>query len=168
MRILVAHASKMGGTQDLAEWLGKDLSDLGFDVEVMPARDVSDLSTYQATVLGGALYTMRWHKDARRFVRLHRKTLRGMPLWLFSSGPLDESARSEEIAPVRFVAKTMEDLGVLGHVTFGGRLDPDHATGLVKKMAETQQGDWRDPDHVSEFAAAIAKELTSATTERRE
>jgi len=29
-------------------------------------------SPYDAFVVGGALYTMRWHRDARRFVRRYR------------------------------------------------------------------------------------------------
>ncbi|MET8247663.1 hypothetical protein ABZV31_26600 [Streptomyces sp. NPDC005202] len=37
-------------------------------------------------MVGGGLYAGRRHKDARRFVRRHRRSLARRPLWLFSSG----------------------------------------------------------------------------------
>ncbi|WP_328974512.1 flavodoxin domain-containing protein [Streptomyces canus] len=46
------------------------------------------VSSYDAVVIGGAPHTGRRHKDARRFVRRHRRALAERPLRLFSSGPL--------------------------------------------------------------------------------
>jgi menaquinone-dependent protoporphyrinogen oxidase len=159
MRVLVAYGSKMGGTQGLAETLGSAFESQGAEVTVQPARAVMDVRRYDAVVLGGALYANRWHKDARRFVKRHRGTLVEKPVWLFSSGPLDDSALTSEIPPVRHVVKAMDLVGARGHMTFGGRLEAD-ATGFpAAVMAKTNAGDWRDPDQVRDWAQHISEEL---------
>jgi len=159
MRVLVAYGSKMGGTKGLAEMVGAELEANGFRVDVMPARSVSDPATYGAVVLGGALYSLRWHKDARRFIRKHRATLQSQPVWLFSSGPLDDSASKEDIPPVRFVRNAMRLTHARGHVTFGGRM-PAKAKGFpAGSMAKNSAGDWRNTDHVRMWAKQVAEDL---------
>lgn len=49
--------------------------------------------------------------------------------------------------------------GARGHVTFGGRLAPDAKGFPASAMAKTNAGDWRDPEHVRGWVAAVAKEL---------
>jgi menaquinone-dependent protoporphyrinogen oxidase len=159
MRVLVAYGSKMGGTKGLAEMVGTELEANGFRVDVMPARSVSDLAAYGAVVLGGALYSMRWHKDARWFIRKHRATLQSKPVWLFSSGPLDDSAGKEEIPPVRFVKNVMRLTHARGHMTFGGRMPADAKGFPAGSMAKNSAGDWRNPDHVRMWAKQVAEDL---------
>lgn len=155
MRVLVAYGSKMGGTQGLAEMLGADLADLGHEVDVRPAKEVTDVEPYGAVIVGGALYYfVSWHKDARAFLKRHRAALRQRPVWLFSSGPLDESATEKEIPPIRSVRKEIDHVGARGHVTFGGRLE--------EKSGNLPLGDWRDPEHVRRWAEYIAGELAAA------
>lgn len=151
MRVLVAYATKEGGTRGLAEMLGIALQDEGFEVEVADAPSVGSVEGYDAVIVGGALYTLRWHKDARQFVKRHRRSLTGLPVWLFSSGPLDDRALRDEIPPVRWVQKAMLDLGARGHLTFGGR--------NLKKQGSLPIGDWRDPDQVTDWGKRIAEEL---------
>lgn len=164
MRVLVTYGSKMGGTAGLGEMIGAELRANGLDVEVKPAQEVHNLAPYDAAVVGGALYGMRWHKDARRFVRRHRDALRKMPVWLFSSGPLDDSAGASDIAPVRFVRKTAERIGGRGHITFGGAMPPDAKGFPAAAMARDNPGDWRDPDQVRTWAKGVAEELYAPST----
>ena len=89
---LVAYCSKRGSTMEIAEWIGADLREAGVDVDVRPANSVKEVAPYDLVILGGALYMGRWHRDARRFARRHARMLRTRPVWLFSSGPLDDSA----------------------------------------------------------------------------
>ena len=92
MRVLVAYASKRGGTQGIAEDIGKAFADRGVEADVSSVDDLRSIAGHDAVVVGGALYAMRWHRGARRFVKRNAKSLRGSPVWLFSSGPLDDSA----------------------------------------------------------------------------
>jgi menaquinone-dependent protoporphyrinogen oxidase len=153
MRVLVAHASKQGGTAGLAEWIGETLEHSGLSVDVLPTEDVDEVGSYDAVIVGGALYMWRWHAGARRFVRRHAEALRHRPVWLFSSGPLDDSASEKEIPPVRSAAKAMELVGANGHATFGGRLLPGNKSSLPV-------GDWRDRARVDRWAEQIVDELT--------
>ncbi len=124
---------------------------------------MGSLDGYDAVILGGAPYANRWPASGRRFVRRHLKALRSIPVWLFSSGPLDPSARERVIPPTTEVAAIAGRVGARGHVTFGGRLDPD-AKGFPREaMAKEMAGDWRDPQHVRSWSDAIADELPTAT-----
>lgn len=159
----MAFGSKRGGTAGLARMVGDAFATRGVRTVVMDAKDVRSLDGYDAVVVGGALYASRWHGDARAFVRRHRRELAAMPVYLFSSGPLDDSAAREEIPPTRQVAKRMAAIGARGHATFGGRLEP-HATGFpASKMAETRAGDWRDPTHVARWVDHVVADLADAT-----
>ena len=164
MRVLVAYGSKMGGTSGLAEMIGAELEANGLEAEVKPAKDVRNLQPYDAVIVGGALYAMRWHKDARRFIRRYGTALEKMPVWLFSSGPLDDSAVAEEIPPVGFVRKVLERIGARGHVTFGGAMPADAKGFPAAAMAKDNAGDWRDPDHVRRWAKMVAEELLAIAT----
>jgi menaquinone-dependent protoporphyrinogen oxidase len=159
MRVQVVYGSKRGGTAGLAEMIGDALVARGLTVDVRPARRSGSPSGYDAVILAGALYASRWHRDARRFARRHAKVLRGLPVWLVASGPLDDTARAGTVSPVRHVAKLMESLGARGQVTFGGRLEPD-ATGFpASAMAKKVSGDWRDPEQIREFAAVVSRSV---------
>ncbi|MFI5040303.1 MAG: hypothetical protein ACHQNA_00395 [Acidimicrobiales bacterium] len=92
-------------------------------------------------------------------VRRHTRTLRRQPVWLISSGPLDDSARAGGLAPVRGVAKLAARIGARGEATFGGRLEPDAKGFPASAMAKTHAGDWRDADQIHEFAAGVATDL---------
>lgn len=162
MRILITWGSKRGGTAGIAEILGEALRGRGFEVVLLPAGEVEDLEEFDAAIVGGALYANRWHRDARRFIRRHVMQLRRIPVWFFSSGPLDDSADSGEIAPTGQVGVLMERVGALGHVTFGGRLEPDAKGFVARSMARTHSGDWRNPERVRGWADELARKLPTA------
>src|SRR5512132_296833 len=79
MRMLVAYGSNMGGTAGIAELVGNALTDAGFQVGVQPAPEVADLGPYDTVIIGGAIYTGHWHRQARRFVKQHTGALRERP-----------------------------------------------------------------------------------------
>jgi menaquinone-dependent protoporphyrinogen oxidase len=162
MRVLVVYASKRGGTAGLAEHVGDDLRQSGMEVEVEPVEAVRSLAGYEAVIVGGALYAMRWVRAGRRFVKRNRTALRAVPVWMFSSGPLDDSAAKAEIPPTPSVRKLMDLAGARGHMTFGGRLTQDARGFPASAMAKKHAGDWRDPDHVARWVATIVDALQAA------
>ena len=163
MRVLVAYGSRMGGTAGIAELIGDALTDAGFQADVRPVAEVSQLDRYVAVVIGGALYTGHWHRQARRFVRRHTDALRERPVWLFSSGPLNGSV-VEEIPPVPQVEELARRIGARGHATFGGRL-PANANGFpASAMAKTHAGDWREPERIRGWSADVAMKLGRLTS----
>ena len=159
MRVLVTYGSKRGGTAGLAEMLGAALAAQDLQVEVRPATEATGVERYDAVIVGGALYMGRWHRDARRFIKRNAKALQSMPVWLFSSGPLDDSAARNELPPVAQAERMMIWIGARGHKTFGGRLLPDAKGFIASRMAREHSGDWRDPRLVRAWATEIAEAL---------
>ena len=162
MRVLVTWGSKLGGTESIARIIGEQLDRDGLDVVVAPASTVRDGRGFDAAIVGGALYANRWHRDAQRFVTRNIAGLRRIPVWLFSSGPLDDSADVADIPPVTQVAVLMERIGALGHVTFGGRLPPDAKGFPAAAMAKKLSGDWSNPERIRAWAADLADALPKA------
>jgi menaquinone-dependent protoporphyrinogen oxidase len=161
-KILVAYGSKAGSTAGIAEMIGAAMREDGLDVEVLPAGQVRDVTGYGAVLLGGALYANRWHRDARRFARRHCAALRGRPVWLFSSGPLDASAEQAEIAPVPSAAEALQRLNAAGHVTFGGRIGPEASGWIARKMLQNGKGgDFRNESRVRAWAHERAADLAA-------
>jgi menaquinone-dependent protoporphyrinogen oxidase len=161
MRVLVTVGSEHGGTEGLGEMVAEDLRAEGFNVDLRPPREVRRLDDYDAVVVGGAVYALRWHPEARRFVRRHAGELQSRPTWFFSSGPLDDSAASKAIPPVSGVDKLMRRVHARGHATFGGRLAPDAKGFPARAMAKKRSGDWRDPAQVGKWTHDIAGQLRS-------
>lgn len=162
MRVLVTWGSRHGGTEGIARRIADAMRDANVDVELRAARDVHTLAGYDAAIIGGALYANRWHRDARRLVTRHQAALQRIPVWLFSSGPLDGSAARAPIAPVTEVAVLMERIGAAGHATFGGRLEPDVTGWMAHAMARHHSGDWRDPAQIRAWAIDVAAQLSTA------
>lgn len=89
-QVLVAYASKYGATAEIADKIGQVLRQAGLQADVLPTRRVSDLTPYQAVVLGSAVYIGKWRKEAVKFLQANEVVLAEKPVWLFSSGPTGE------------------------------------------------------------------------------
>ncbi|POX55065.1 flavodoxin [Streptomyces sp. Ru71] len=164
VNVLVAYGTTNGSTARIAETVAEVLRNRGLAAHAMPAGAVRDVTQYDAVVVGGALYTGRWHRDARRFVRRNRRALSVRPVWLFSSGPLDPSASERDIPPVPGVRRTLLRLDAREHVTFGGCLE-EGAKGRVARMILRggKGGDFRDFPRIEQWAARVAGEIASET-----
>lgn len=163
MRVLIAYGSKMGGTAGLADMLAAELSEQGIPVDARAADSVGTLMGYDAVIVGGALYASRWHRAARRFVKRRTAELSKREVFMFSSGPLDDSAATKEIPPTRQVRRLMERVGAREHKTFGGWLPADAKGIAASAMAKEHAGDWRDPELVKAWADHLAQMLQQST-----
>jgi len=161
MQVLVAYASKSGSTGEIAAAIGATLRDAGLEVEVRSARDVPTLAPYGAVVLGSALYSAHWQRDANRFVKRHLAELQRRPVWLFSSGPLDHSAEFGDIPLTEHVAPDVAPIGGRGHRTFGGRLLEGTPGVDASVLATHRIGDFRNWDQIRAWATEIAAVLAA-------
>src|SRR5512142_1172702 len=103
-KILITCASKYGATMEIAEKIGGTLRQAGLQADVLPVDGVGDLSSYQAVILGSALYIGKWQKEAVAFLKTHEKILADRPVWLFSSGPTGEGDPVKLVDGVRVPA----------------------------------------------------------------
>ncbi|MFC4495675.1 flavodoxin domain-containing protein [Streptomyces ovatisporus] len=162
LRVLVAYSSKNQSTAEIASWIGAGLREQGLRADVAATEDVTDLSHYDAVVLGSAVYVGRWRRSATSFARRHHHRLLRVPVWLFSSGPLDPSATEGELPPTPGVARLAKRLGAEEHRTFGGRLT-DGAGGFLagQMLREKMGGDFRNQQEVRAWSGDIASRLVS-------
>lgn len=158
-RVLVAYASKMGSTAEIAESIAATLRTAGLEATAQSVRAITDLTAFDAVILGSALYAAHWQRDANRFVARHLAALQQRPVWLFSSGPLDRRLAAADLPIAPQAAEVTAGLTPRGHRTFGGRLDAD-APGLDPQVLATHpMGDFRDWTVITDWATSIAVEL---------
>ena len=91
--VLIAYATRMGSTEEVALKLAEALRGKGWTADVQPAKAIRSLEPYSAVVLGAALYMGRLHKDARRFLTTHRDALLKLPVSLFVLGPVQNDEK---------------------------------------------------------------------------
>ncbi|MBB5916715.1 menaquinone-dependent protoporphyrinogen oxidase [Nocardia transvalensis] len=164
--VLVAYGSTRGGTAEIAQWIAAALRSENVAAEARSAHEVDSLDDYCAVVIGGALYAGRWHRDARRFVRRFARQLRQRPVWVFGSGPLDDSTETpnpRRIPGAAGVRKAADRVAARGDTLFGGRLTPDARGFPASAMAKTRAGDFRNRQRVTVWATDIAHQLTYQT-----
>jgi menaquinone-dependent protoporphyrinogen oxidase len=168
-RVLVAYATKNGSTAEIADAIADELRGRGAEVDCRDAGTVRDVDSYDAVVLGSAVYMKRWRKEARRFLRRHRRELGELPFWVFSSGPVGEQKQGDtkaaEWAEPRRMVATVERLGAREHVIFGGRVPLEPTNFIERAMLENtppEFADRRDWDQIRGWAAGIAEAVGRA------
>jgi menaquinone-dependent protoporphyrinogen oxidase len=164
-RVLVAFATKYGATAEIAEKIGEVLQQAGLEADVLPAERATDLSAYQAVILGSAVYIGRWRKEAVKFLQANEQTLAEKPVWLFSSGPTGEGDPVELLQGWRFPGKLqpiVDRIQPRDIAVFHGAVDVNKLNFIQKWMLKNVKapvGDFRDWEAITSWARAIADEL---------
>jgi len=164
-RVLVAYATKHGSTREVAEIVGAGLSRTGLETVVRPAHEVDGLEPYDAVVLGGALYTGRWHRAAVAFLRRHRRALRTRPLAVFALGPrtLDDADVEGARAQLGRALEKVPEVVPVATAVFGGVIDPTKLRFPFNRMEASDARDW---DAIRAWAGDVAEALAGNPHER--
>lgn len=167
VRILVAYSSKHGSTGGIADAIGSALRERGMDATVRRVADAGDPAAYDAVVLGSAVYVGGWRKDAARYLERHQSELRGMPTWLFSSGPTgagDPAATLDGWTFPEALQPTLDVVRPNGVRLFHGALRPE-TLGVIERLVVrgigAELGDFRDFEEIRAWANGIADALES-------
>jgi len=161
MSVLVAYASKHGSTAEIAERIAGQLRQQGKQAEARPLEDVKEPGSYQALVIGSALYYGSWMKEATEWVQRNQAVLAGRPVWLFSVGPLGTEVKDAEQQPGEMAA-FRETIGPRDHRVFFGALDHHKLSfpeRMVVKAVKAPEGDFRDWEAIDSWTASIARDL---------
>lgn len=155
--ILVAYASKHGATAGIASRIAERLSERGHDALARPVDAIDSLAGAEAVVLGSAVYAGSWRKEAVGFVDRFRAELAGIPVWLFSSGPLGDHVVDLEEQP-RQLAEIRRSIEPIDHRTFFGALDMrtlSFGERMIVKAVKAPAGDFREWDVIETWADGI-------------
>ncbi len=124
-RILVTYASRAGSTAEVAETIGKTLSEGGMQVDVIPMTEVKDLSPYQSVVAGSAIRGSKWLPEAVQFIQTHRATLAQKRFAMFTVciTMAMKNAENHQAGVMGWVAPVRAMVNPLSEGLFAGMLD---------------------------------------------
>ena len=164
-KILVTYASRSGSTEEIAQAIGRTLSESGSQVDVLPMEGVSDLSAYQAVVAGSPIRSSKWLPEGVQFIQRHRSELAHKRFAMFTvcitmamkNAGNYRSAVQNWIAPVRAMVRPLSE------ALFPGRLDfnrmPLNKDTLLFRISVAlgilPRGDQRDWDAVRSWAEEL-------------
>jgi menaquinone-dependent protoporphyrinogen oxidase len=171
LRLLVAYASKHGSTKGIAEFIGEKLRQRKVDVDVIDVNDGRDLRSYDAFVIGSAVYMGHWMKEAKQFTAKNSTILSARPVWLFSSGPtgtkqIDPKGRDlldPRVSGPKELDELREKLRFRDHRIFLGAFDPKDLDFFSRQFFKsntireaTPIGDFRDWKEIEAWTEQIA------------
>lgn len=162
MKVLIAVSSKHGSTREIAASIGETVRESGIEVDVVDAQNVESVAAYDAVIVGSAIHMGRWMGPARELVNRSVDALRARPVWLFSSGPLGRDI--VDPADAAQGIKLLELVEGRGHRVFAGKADRADLGFIERRilsMVKNPYGDHRDWPVIQEWAASIARELTT-------
>jgi menaquinone-dependent protoporphyrinogen oxidase len=172
-KMLVTYASRFGSTAGVAEAIGKTLAEHGAQVDVLPMKEVTDLSPYQAVVAGSAINGGAWLPEAMQFMQAHQAELKRKPFAAFlvcmtlgmKNGEQYRSHISTWLEPVRTLVRPASE-GL-----FAGALDiskiPSFSDRLKFRLSVLfgvwKEGDHRDWKAIKTWAENLVPLLTTGT-----
>lgn len=165
--VLLAYASRFGSTQEVAETIAATLRQAGLNVDIQPMQAVKRLDTYDAVVLGAAIYNAKWHAEAHRFLLQHQAALSQRPVAVFALGPLSAS-NTAMLRSRRQLDKELEKYAWLKPVAlemFAGKYDPAKP-GLSFFERFVPASDHRNWDAIRAWANALPVRLQREATMR--
>ncbi|HEY0218073.1 MAG TPA: flavodoxin domain-containing protein [Cellulomonas sp.] len=166
MQILVTVASRHGATAEIGSAIAQVLAAAGHQVDEVAPDEVTDVSGYDAVVLGSAVYTAHWLPVARDLAARFADDLAARPVWVFSSGLATQPAASAN-SPHELLA-LMQRIGAAGHRSFAGRLQRSELAFAERALiagARAKEGDHRDFAAVAAWAQQIAQHLAQLSSQ---
>lgn len=159
-RVLIAYASRLSSTREIAQAIGEILLHRGAGVDVLPVDEVKQIEGYQAVIVGSPIREQQWLPEARRFVQIHRDTLGQVPLVYFAVSGLMSDPTPEHfhevygyLSEVRAIAEPLE-VGIFAGSLDYNRLDHDQLLKVLSKGL--REGDFRRWQDIRAWAEDVA------------
>ena len=169
-KVLVAYFSHCGTTGGVAEAIGQGLCDKGATVDVRLMKNIRDLSSYQAFVIGSPVRSASWWPEAIEFLERNKEELGRKPVAYF----LTCLALYKDTEASRRVARSYMDpvLKAVPHVKpvemgfFAGALDYSKLNLMYRMVMKSKmkkrgvpEGDFRDWDAIHSWAKRLSSQL---------
>jgi menaquinone-dependent protoporphyrinogen oxidase len=158
-KILITYATKLGSTTKVAHAIGDTISKKGIAVDVLPIKDVPEISGYDTIIIGSAVRMGSWLPEAVNFVKHHQETLNKVTTKIFSvhilnqgDEPESQKERTAYTAPVWALIHPEDE------AFFAGKIDPSQLKFVEKllfKAVKSPNGDYRDWDKIQRWATTL-------------
>lgn len=173
MKVQVICGTRLGTTRQIADHIALRLERAGLVAQSMAPQEVAGDPAADAYVLGSGVYGGHWQKAIAHFARENAASLRQRPVWLFSSGPVGDTAAGSAPTEPKEASEFRRLLDARDHRVFAGALDRDAVEGSDLNRLERAitrrfipEGDWRDWESIDRWADEIAASLNGAPAGR--
>jgi menaquinone-dependent protoporphyrinogen oxidase len=169
-KILVAYASFCGSTGSVAEMVGRGLCACGAQVDIRLMKSLSELSSYDAVVLGSSVRSASWLPEALEFVEKNQGHLARVPVAYFLTclALVKDSEESRRLArsyfePALKAAPAVQpvDLGGFAGVLNYSKMNFMYRMIMQSKMKDkgVPEGDYRDWNAIRAWAEGLGLRL---------
>ncbi len=165
-KILVAYATRMGSTIDIAEEIAKVLREWGAIVEVRSTHERIEVEYYDAVIVGSAIRIGHLLPEAVEFLEKNRAVLKKVPMAYFVSCiTMSEDTPENRETVLHYFDPVMQAVPEITPVSIGlfaGTVDPtnlDFFPRLMVKVNKIPIGDFRDWETIRNWTSAIAPSL---------
>jgi menaquinone-dependent protoporphyrinogen oxidase len=139
-------------------------------VDVLFVGNVSSIETYDAVILGSAIYEFNWLPGARRFVKNHYAALSSKPIAVFivCSAMYKDTPENRDAVQRAFVSPLLIKYPAINPLSiglFGGAVDfKTNRYNLFEKivlrilgkiLGFKDRADWRDWEYISDWAQEV-------------
>jgi menaquinone-dependent protoporphyrinogen oxidase len=162
-RILVTYASKAGSTMEVAERIAKNLSSQNLPVDIQPVGKGTDLTQYQAVVLGSAIRAGNLLPEVKAFMEKHQEQLsqKFFGIFIVCLTMKDETEEnyktvSAYLEPVRAQVKPDKE-GLFAGTMNSSKLG--FLERMLMKAMKAPEGDYRSWEAIDTWTEELGQEI---------
>lgn len=167
MAYLVAYASALGSTREIAQHIAARMAVALGEVECRSVDEIDAVSGYEAVVIGSAVHSQAWLSPAIFFLTRQANALAKVPVWAFSVGfsdalPRPIRKRAAALQQERLAGVLSGKVAIRGHALFSGVYRAGQmpaALRVVFRLVGGRFGDLRDWDAVEGWVDQIVAQL---------
>ncbi len=162
-KALVVYGTRAGSTLEVADFIGRTLTQSGWLVDVENAEAAGSLAGYQAAVIGSAIRRGSVLREVQEFVNARGAELRRIPVAYFVVGmglredtPQSRAKMDASLDPLRAQVRPV----AVG--SFAGKMDYSklkRRTRLMVKARHIPEGDFRDWRAIAAWAQLLTPAL---------
>ncbi|WP_035743391.1 flavodoxin domain-containing protein [Arthrobacter sp. MA-N2] len=149
MTVLVAYASALGSTKEIAQHVASRMAGVLDDVECRAVAEIESVTGYEAVVIGSAIHNQAWLPEASLFVRRHAPGLATRPVWAFSVGMADAlpkpfRKRAAAFQQERIARVLSKEVPLRAHRVFSGVYRPSQMPAPLRALFHLSGGRFGD------------------------
>ena len=162
--VLVAYATRHSATAGVAENIADVLCGLDHKVDLRYVENVSSIESYDAVIVGSAIYEFNWLPVAKDFIERFKLPLASMPVaYFFGCAGLKEDTEENQEAVLIYINPVLNkypdivpvDIGRFGGAVDFSRLD-NFETAVINFIGVTENEDWRDWVKIRAWAVKVS------------